>query len=654
MNFETLYNKWKFLEGVNKRFSGSNKKTTTASKKTNTKDTKKTTKKNAPDAEGGEGSADAKAADGKQPQDKNADNKKKKGFTQEVALNDSTSVDVKHGQNSKRIIVRATTKEGKTYKLKYRKVDENSIRIKNRDTIPLKISVVAKEPLYEKNWYKTAQVVARGLMMVRNASVSYRNTYSLTLPGFRTEIGDAFGQKSIAGKMSPGWDFAFGAVGNSYIQKAADNGWLLVNDSNITTPSTTTGAEDLSFRVSLEPIRDFKIDLDASRTVNKSRSVQFMYKGMPATQSGSFTQTIISFSTAFGGSGNINNNYRSKPFNEFLSNIEIVRQRLEEKYASATYPEAAEDLAGKPYNPELGSVPQYSADVLIPAFLAAYCGGDVKKQPLTIFPALSRMLPNWRVTYSGLAKLPWFADHFKSFNINHQYKSTYSVGAYNSYSNFMEYMGDFGFITDVTTGNPVPSSMYNVSTVSINEQFSPLLGVDMTFNNGITAKVEYKTVRSLNLSVTSVALTESNSNDIVVGFGCKFKDLNLFGAKRIQSGQKKSKNKKGSADEDTNNSSNSRTAANRRNTVSHDLNLRCDFSYRMQNALNRNIQTMVTTATNGSTAYKVSLAADYTFSRLLTLSGYMDWQRNEPLVSASSYPTTTADFGVSMKFSLTR
>ena len=144
------------------------------------------------------------------------------------------------------------------------------------------------------------------------------------------------------------------------------------------------------------------------------------------------------------------------------------------------------------------------------------------------------------------------------------------------------------------------------------------------------------------------------SNDIVVGFGCKFKDLNLFGAKRIQSGQKKSKNKKGSADEDTNNSSNSRTAANRRNTVSHDLNLRCDFSYRMQNALNRNIQTMVTTATNGSTAYKVSLAADYTFSRLLTLSGYMDWQRNEPLVSASSYPTTTADFGVSMKFSLTR
>lgn len=64
-----------------------------------------------------------------------------------------------------------------------------------------------------------------------------------------------------------------------------------------------------------------------------------------------------------------------------------------------------------------------------------------------------------------------------------------------------------GFIKDVTTGNPVPSSMYNVSTVSINESFSPLIGVDMTFNSGLTAKAEFKKTRVLNLSITSVALT---------------------------------------------------------------------------------------------------------------------------------------------------
>jgi cell surface protein SprA len=173
----------------------------------------------------------------------------------------------------------------------------------------------------------------------------------------------------------------------------------------------------------------------------------------------------------------------------------------------------------------------------------------------------------------------------------------------------------------------------------------------------MTAKLEYKKTRTLNLSMTSVALTENFSNDIVVGLGYKLKDLNLFGAKNIQSGEsKKSKSKSKNSknkEEDNKNNTNSRTNTRTRG-VSHDLNIRADFSYRLQNALNRNIQTSVTTATNGATAYKVAVSADYTFSRLLTLSGFLDWQKNVPLVSQSSYPTITADFGVSMKFSLTR
>ena len=417
--------------------------------------------------------------------------------------------------------------------------------------------------------------------------------------------------------------------------------------------------EDLQLKATIEPFRDFKIDLNASRTVNKAKSIQFMYAGMPTTQSGSFSMTVISIGSAFDTGGNINNNYHSKHFQRFLDNMPKIQQRLEEKYASTTYPATAgSQWAGQPYNAENGGVNLYSADVMVPAFLDAYCGGNALSSPLDIFPALSRMMPNWSIKYSGLTKLvPWFADHVKSFNINHAYKSVYAVGAYNTYSTFMSYMGDMGFITDVTTNNPIPSSMYNVSTVSLNESFSPLIGVDMTLNNGMTAKLEYKKTRTLNLSMTSVALTENFSTDIVVGLGYKLKDLNLFGAKNIQSGEsKKSKSKsKNSKNKEEDNKSNTNSRTNTRTRgVSHDLNIRADFSYRLQNALNRNIQTAVTTATNGSTAYKIAVSADYTFSRLLTLSGFLDWQKNVPLVSQSSYPTITADFGVSMKFSLTR
>ena len=656
LNLEDLYNKSKFLKSANDRFSGS-KKSTQNKAKTKTEAKPKQDPKSKDNGEGNPTDPDTKGKTPTAGGNKGSEPKKTKGFTKEIQLNDTAATTVAHGQKSKRLIVRATTKEGKSYKLKYRKVDENNIKILSRDTIPLKLSVVAKQPLDDLTWYKVAQVVARGFMSVRNASISYRNTYSLTLPGFNTEIGDAFGQKRVGGMLSPGLDFAFGNINDSYIQTAADRGWLLQNDSNVTTPATTAAAEDLAIKVSLEPLTNLKIDLDASRTTNKAKSIKFMYEGMPRTMTGSFSQTIISIKSAFATTGNIDNNYNSKPFNEFLANIPVVQQRIENKYKGSVYPQSAgPDFAGKQYDAENGSVNPYSADVLVPAFLAAYCGGDAKSRPLSIFPKLTSMLPNWRISYTGLVKLPWFSDHFKSFNINHQYKSVYSVGAYSSYSSFMEYMGEMGFIADVTTGNPIPNSMYDVSNVSINESFSPLIGVDMTFNNGITAKLEYKKIRTLNLSMTSVALTENSSNDITVGFGCKFKDLNLFGAKGIQdpSSKKSKKNAKGKKDTEENQQAQSSASSRNRRTISHDLNVNFEFSYRMQNALNRNIQTALTTATNGSTAYKIAMTASYTFSRLLTLSGFLDWQRNVPLVSSSSYPTTTADFGVSMKFSLTR
>ena len=642
VNMETLYKKWKFLDDANKRFSGTTKKTTTTSRTS----TPSTPANNAANARNANGNG-AQASDDKSKSTK-------KNFSKEVTLNDSTYTDVPHGQKSKRLIVKATTKEGKTYKLKYKKVDENTIRVKNRDTIPVKITVTAKEPLDDRGWYKALQTVARGLMMLRNINVTYRNTYAMTLPGLRNEIGDAFGQKSVNGALSPGLDFAFGAVGDGFVNKAVRNGWLMDNDSNITTPVSTNATEDLQVRATLEPLRDLKIDLSASRNVNKSKSVQFMYAGMPTTQSGSFNMTIISATTAFSGSGTITDNYNSKPFNEFLRNLDVVKTRLEQKYEGVTYPVGTgAAFEGKPYNAENGSVDKYSPDVMIPAFLAAYTGSNSSSCNLDIFPSILRMLPNWSFTYSGLSKLGWFSRHFKSFNINHAYKSVYSVGAYNSYTNYMGIMNDMGFILDVTSGNPIPSSMYNISTVSINESFSPLIGIDMTFNNSMTAKLEYKKNRMLNLSLTSVALTENYSNDIVVGMSYKVKDLNLFGAKRIQSGEpKKKKDSKKAADE---NAAKTTTTTNTRvGGVSHDLNLTFNFTYRMQNALNRNIQTQVATATNGSTAYKISMTADYTFSRMLTISGYLDWQKNVPLVSATSYPTTTADFGISCKFMLTR
>ena len=624
-NLVKLYNHVPFLKKVNEKFE----RTQSRSQLLRKKQEKEKKKKDAKEL----------ATDPKKVLPKN-----KKAFEKEITLLPDTTLSIRHGKNSKRLIVSAKTADGKLFPIKYKKVDNNQIKLISKvdSAKKIKISVQAKEPLEEKSWYKTWQTVARLAMMVRNVSFNYRSSYQLTLPGFTPSIGDAFGQKKV-GSMAPGLDFAFGLVDDDYIGKARENDWLLRNDS-VATPATTSKTENLQLRMTLEPVKDLKIDLSAIRTQTTQKSIQYMYEGTPTTQSGSFQMSTISLSTAFEGMGDANSGYRSKTFEKFVNSLAGYRDRVEAQYAGTVYP-AGSALSGGKFDASRTPVNQYSGDVMIPAFLNAYTsmGGN----SLSLFPALSRLLPNWTVRYSGLGRLPWFRDHFKSVNINHSYKSIFAVGSYNSYSTYQEYMNGLGFINDASTGNPSPSSMFNISQVSINEAFSPLLGMDVTFNNNMTLKGEYRQTRVLNLSMTSVQLNEALSKDWVIGMGYRINNFSLF-----EGGARKLKVKTGAGNKKDNRNASSNSQQMR--GANHDLNLRLDFSFRKQAAIVRDIATMTSSASSGNNALKLSFSADYTFSKLLTMSFYYDRQTNTPLLSSSSYPTTTQDFGLSIKFSLTR
>ena len=625
-NLVKLYNHVPFLKKVNDKFDRTQSRAQMQRKKQEKQKKKQEAKE--------------QAADPKKALPKN-----KRAFEREITLMPDTTFKIRHGKNTRRLIVNAKTEDGKVFPLKYKKVDNNQIRIISKvDTaMKVKLSVLAKEPLDDKKWYKGVQLASRLAMMVRNVSINYRSSYQLTLPGFTPNVGDAFGQKKV-GQMAPGLDFAFGMVGDDYIEKARNNDWLLCNDS-IATPATTSRTDNLTLRATLEPVKDFKIDLSATRTKTTQKSIQYMYEGTPTTQSGAFQMTTISLSSAFEGMGNANSGYRSKTFEKFVNSLAGFRDRVEAQYAGTVYP-AGSALAGGKFDASRTPVNQYSSDVMIPAFLKAYTsmGGN----SLSVFPALSRMLPNWTIRYSGLGRLPWFNEHFKSVNINHSYKSVFAVGSYNSYSTFQEYMNGLGFVSDATTGNPSPSSMFNISQVSINESFSPLLGMDVTFNNNMTVKAEYRQTRVLNLSMTSVQLNEALSKDWVIGMGYRINNFDVFGWGAKAS---RSKSKGGNKNAANKNASTTKTVQNGTN---HDLNLRLDFSFRKQAAIVRDIASMVSSASSGNNALKLSFSADYTFSKLLTMSFYYDRQTNTPLLSSSSYPTTTQDFGLSIKFSLTR
>ncbi|MDE6785768.1 MAG: cell surface protein SprA, partial [Muribaculaceae bacterium] len=491
LNFETLYNHSKFLKDVNQRFAGKS-----GGNKRNLKTT---------------GGKNAK----KEP--------RAKRLEKLIQLSEDSTTVFKHNLKTKDIVYTATVK-GKKFDLKTKPIDENSVEILNKGKEIVK--VVAKEKTKEDKKNIGMEILQHGvrlLMAPRSLSMRWRQNHSLNLPLFMPSVGDVFGQSNSYGPMSPGLDFAFGFYDEGYVDKALNRGWLLTDGQN-TSPAIWNKGEEFNFELTLEPIKGLKITLTENLTDNRTNQVQFMYSGMPTSRTGSYTRTHVALKTAL-KSYKAENGYYSETFNNFLEYIPVIADRYEQKYAEMRYPEygflEGNPLGGTEYNPNIGSVSRTSSDVVIPAFLAAYSGVDVNKVTLKLFPGLSSILPNWKVTYDGFINLGNMKKWFKAFTVQHAYNCTYSAGNYTSYLNWIGVEGDYGFTLDESTQNPIPSSPYNVSSVAITEKFNPLIGVNVTLNNDLKLNLQYTDSRTLNLNPQAGQIVETGSRQITIGAGYK-------------------------------------------------------------------------------------------------------------------------------------
>lgn len=273
----------------------------------------------------------------------------------------------------------------------------------------------------------------------------------------------------------------------------------------------------------------------------------------------------------------------------------------------------------------MGTVSQTSSDVLIPAFIAAYTGTDANKIYLDPFPSFAHVLPNWRITYDGFIHIGNMKNIFKSFKLTHAYQCTYTVGSYSSYLNWISADGDLGFTVDELTGQPIPSSPYNISSVAITEKFAPLIGVNFTLKNDLQFNAEYRDSRTLTLNSSAGQLVEATTKGITIGAGYKIIGFNsVLKMKGSQQG------------------------------ISNDLTLNADISLQQSQALIRNIENNYAQATSGTKTFNINFTASYVMSKRLTISAYFDHQVNTPLVSSSAYPTTNSSYGISFNLSLAR
>ena len=224
--------------------------------------------------------------------------------------------------------------------------------------------------------------------------------------------------------------------------------------------------------------------------------------------------------------------------------------------------------------------------------------------------------------------MPGIRDHFKSVTLTHAYTCKYAIGSFGSYSTWVgveEGNRKVGFVRDVTTDLPSPSSAYDISSVSLTEAFSPLIGLNMTMKNSLNFKAEYRKQRNLTLNVTSVQLTEGHTDEFVLGGGYTIKNLN-FVSKRRDGSEKK---------------------------VSNDLKLQVDFSFKESKMLLRKIEEGLTQASSGNRVLAVKISADYVLSQKINIQLFYDHQGTTPLIS-SSYPVKADNIGINIKLMLTR
>ena len=352
--------------------------------------------------------------------------------------------------------------------------------------------------------YSLNKFLVGALTSLKNVSGAYTKTQGTFLPGYLPST-DILGQDFDTG--APGYDFVLGSQ-RDIRQRAINNDWI-TKDPLLNQLYVTTYKEDMNLRGVLEPLQDFRIELSALKTRSFNYSTNFKYvpsnnnfDNFSPVTTGDFSISYISLRTAFKKENKDNNT--SDLFRQFERNRAIVSRRLGTQNPNSSGDNNSGYADGYKAN---------SQDVVLASFLAAYSGKDANNIKLNSFPKIP--IPNWRITYNGLTKFDFFNNLFSSLDINHGYRSTYSVNGFSSLVRYTEQNGSVN-IKDVN-GNFLPS--YQFSQITLFEQFVPLLGIDVRLKNNMTTNLEYRKSRTLGLSLSNSQLAQLKEEAVVFGFG---------------------------------------------------------------------------------------------------------------------------------------
>lgn len=541
----------------------------------------------------------------------------------------NTSRSIIHNLKTKEITIRVFDKGGQEIKGANEIVNENRVNfIPEVAVTGARVEVEGKVKKNRNPFIVSGEYFIRALMGVRSVSLTYTSGQGHFLPGYMPGTNFLGMSSDNNNVLAPGWPFILGYGSKRFFDRAVGHGWIST-DSLLNTPALYNNKIDISARSQIEPFPGMRIDLNADRRFQEAMSAYYIADingSFPDSTrnrmtSGNFTISVVSWGTAFEKITK-DNDYVSPTFEAFKRNTVIISERraAERMQLDPSYDPDVDPQSGTPVDgPYKSGYGQTSREVLIPAFLAAYTKSDPNKVTLATFPSALKMMPNWRINFDGLSKFEFVQRWFRSVNLSHQYRSTYQIGSYTTNLNYTADGNGVSMIRDMQRNF---IQKYEINVVTLSEQFSPLINVDMNWKNSLTTRFEWRKSRTVSLNLTSNQVADARINELIFGAGYRFDNVQII--LKTGGGQK---------------------------ALKSDLNLRLDLSIRDNKTLARKLVENVNQPVVGQKVFSVGATADYVLSDRFNLQIFADHTRNNPFV-ANTFPTSNTNFGFSLKFTL--
>ena len=449
----------------------------------------------------------------------------------------------------------------------------------------------------------TAEILSRGLMSVRNVNLNYSVSRGSGLNGFLPEP-EYFGRNF--GSNAPSVPFVFGGQ-TDIQQQSIENGWL-TRDPNLNRPYTQNVQRNLRGQALVEPIDGLRINVSFSRrrSRNSQRTLRyFPNRGVfdtanPPQTNGTYSVSFFSLPTTFIGE---QSNGISPVFQQFEANRRIIAERISESGVIDPETQFPKGYSGT------------SQEVIVPAFIAAYSGKSASDVDLSAFPDMPA--PNWRLTYNGLSQLELLEDVVDNISLSHAYQSTYQV---NSFSTELRYDPE-ATVDDIENGDNF-NPEYEIPQITINESLSPLLGIDITWSNDWTTRIEYGKTRQLSFRLTNNRLTEVISNTFTIGAG--YRTQKFVVPFRID-GEKV--------------------------VLDNELNFRFDFRIRDNKTTIRRLDQTSPEPVSGQTNIEIKPNVNYQINDNLRLRIFFNRSITNP-ATTNSFPRRNTNFGFSLRYTL--